>query len=869
MKKIISILLTFCISLTLITSINNFKVHADEYSYGCNANEFEVSYINDDGTFAKVSCHSNFNDAKKAMKQNEDYVVRYSKSYSPTRIVAMNSGFAYTYPGRGNSSTMNLYQNLKARNDSRYKTTYVANHYEMTYYDTCGPEVYDIANNGKGYIRVTLNGFEGYTDLEYTDLVPRKFIDKQIPIWLGGRNVYEGEGSFKVVVQQNYFQIEKNDNYYDLVFYYYRAYPQNGVNGNKAMSAKYRIDNAKNYLDMGMQVGVKYYSNDAINFYSDVNLKNKVCTCYNYYEFLPLRTTTSIASNVFDSYIKDMKSSSSVLRNQGQTFIDLQNAYGANALIVYSMACLESAYGTSGFATARNNLFGWSAYDDSPNDASYFSSVESCVKEQMGRNLNWFMDFTNSRYFGPYVGNKGAGINVKYASDPYWGLKIASIAYSIDKYANNSNGKLTDHNKYELGFVLDNFNDVIYDADTKWDSLFYKADTGDDVLYSGRYGSHYQKDLIITINEVNNRYKTNTTNPIENGELNVEDGVLPYDWNNSVAYLNKDDVVLLKDINLPKNDYIDNATFKPITSLRNVSITNNILNINGVGIIQGMNFTKIDNVSHEIIFRSMSDNSKVYTFKANSIDSDGFSLYDGADYKYSGFNLDLDLNSNPIPLGSYQVELHTKYKDKEVTSVLRSSMVEFRSISSTINDYTYLIKMNDYYNYRFEIDLLSIPNELDVHSTLKPSARPSSISVDSIELSEEGVLSFSAHAYMFYLNYDDVNNIKYELFLIDDSSNYKKIDCELYDDGIDYKSELNSKYNINNISFKASADLKDLDGSYIVYLKMSNNDDGSTRYMDVSEIIDYGYNLPSITINDKTYEFIQSNIRKRIVFNAY
>ena len=80
------------------------------------------------------------------MKANNDYVVRYSKSYSPTKIVAMNSGFVYTYPGRGNSSTMSLYQNPNARNDSKYKTTYVSNHYEMTYIDTCDADVYMISH---------------------------------------------------------------------------------------------------------------------------------------------------------------------------------------------------------------------------------------------------------------------------------------------------------------------------------------------------------------------------------------------------------------------------------------------------------------------------------------------------------------------------------------------------------------------------------------------------------------------------------------------------------------------------------------------------------------------------------------------------
>ena len=177
MRKIITLILTLFIVLGILPLSNSFKLAASSYySYGCSTNQFEVAYINDDGSFSNVSCHGSFSEAKSAMKANKDYVVRYSKSYSPTLIVAMNSGLVYTYPGRGNSSTMNIYQNPNAKDDSRYKSTYVANHYEMTYVDTCDENIYNIASNGKGYVQVVLNGFEGFADLEYTDLVPSKYI---------------------------------------------------------------------------------------------------------------------------------------------------------------------------------------------------------------------------------------------------------------------------------------------------------------------------------------------------------------------------------------------------------------------------------------------------------------------------------------------------------------------------------------------------------------------------------------------------------------------------------------------------------------------------------------------------------------------
>ena len=151
MKRFLIVFLTSMMILGILPAFGSFSLAADDYySMACEYGQFEVSYIEDDGTFSKVSCHSGFDEAKKAMKANNDYVVRYAKSYSPSKIVAMNSGLAYSYPGRRNSSIMNLYQDPSQKDSSKYKTTYVANHYEMTYVDTCGSDVYDIAGGGKG-----------------------------------------------------------------------------------------------------------------------------------------------------------------------------------------------------------------------------------------------------------------------------------------------------------------------------------------------------------------------------------------------------------------------------------------------------------------------------------------------------------------------------------------------------------------------------------------------------------------------------------------------------------------------------------------------------------------------------------------------
>lgn len=445
-KKILLVLLNISILLTLLPLTNgSFKVEAtSNYSLGCSANEFEVSYIEDNGSLTKVSCHSSFAEASSVMKQNEDYVVRHSGSYSDTKIIAMNSGLTYSYPARRYSSIMNIYQDPDNIGKSTYKSTYVAEGYEMNYYGTTS-----YSSDGTGYVKVVLYGFEGYAPLEYVDLVPFKYVNKKLSIYVGGEygsaTGYSHESPFLFKPVQNFYRIEKNSsgNYYDLVFYYHVAGPNN-------REYALHVDNGQNYFDAGMVADTKYFSDDGINFYSDYNFKNYVATVYNYYQFLPLRSKTSISADTFNNYLGYMGKSNSKLANMGADLIRYQDRYGVNALIVYAMACQETAYGTSWTATGRNNLFNVAAYDDSVDDAYYFESPNNSIKYQMGVLLRKYMDYNHTFYFGSGVGNKGAGFNVYYASDPYWGAKIAAIAYSIDRYSHNSDGNLTDYNKYTL-----------------------------------------------------------------------------------------------------------------------------------------------------------------------------------------------------------------------------------------------------------------------------------------------------------------------------------------------------------------------------------------------------------------------------------
>ena len=237
---------------------------------------------------------------------------------------------------------------------------------------------------------------------------------------------------------------------------------------------------------IGLKTGTYYLSYDGHYFYEytvanfqkmiddykkgvRTNAYNKT-PYYNYYQFVTHRTKTNQTANDFDNHVKTMTSNtSSKMYNLGSAFITNQNLYGANGALVYGVAGNESAWGTSGYALNRNNLFGHSAYDSNPNSADYYSSpaesvaihAEKFISEGYLDPCDWSDTLGNGynssiclkgRYNGGHLGNKASGINVKYASDPYWGEKAASNYYKLE----NSVG-VSDYGYYTLG-IKTNYN---------------------------------------------------------------------------------------------------------------------------------------------------------------------------------------------------------------------------------------------------------------------------------------------------------------------------------------------------------------------------------------------------------------------------
>ena len=180
------------------------------------------------------------------------------------------------------------------------------------------------------------------------------------------------------------------------------------------------------YHNANMQVGKSYYSADGINF--------RIFKLDHPFQFSNLKSRTNYTAADINRLYSLMGANDSKLAGKGATFKAAEQRYGVNALYLVAHSALESAWGRSKIAKDKNNFFGISAYDDTPyTSATKFDDVDSGI---MGA-ARWI----NSKYLhnsgypanGAYLGNKAGGMNVNYATAPYWGESIASIMFSANE----------------------------------------------------------------------------------------------------------------------------------------------------------------------------------------------------------------------------------------------------------------------------------------------------------------------------------------------------------------------------------------------------------------------------------------------------
>ena len=237
----------------------------------------------------------------------------------------------------------------------------------------------------------------------------RSTVNGRIPVQVAGLTGYVNASQVTAVDSSNTFI---PDYVSDGMYVYHRYSPYT-----KVMVA---------YHNANMQVGKSYYSADGINF-GTFKLDHP-------FQFSNLKSRTNYTATDINRLYNIMGASDSKLAGKGATFKAAEQRYGVNALYLVAHSALESAWGRSKIAKDKNNFFGISAYDDTPyTSATKFDDVDSGI---LGA-ARWI----NSRYLhnsgypanGAYLGNKAGGMNVNYATAPYWGESIASIMFSANE----------------------------------------------------------------------------------------------------------------------------------------------------------------------------------------------------------------------------------------------------------------------------------------------------------------------------------------------------------------------------------------------------------------------------------------------------
>ncbi|ARK25459.1 hypothetical protein SporoP37_12855 [Sporosarcina sp. P37] len=223
---------------------------------------------------------------------------------------------------------------------------------------------------------------------------------------------------------------------------YYRTYDSK-TKQYKGSYAEYTVGPASSE----MKKGQTYLSNDGVHF-KEQNGTASV-TYYPYFQFQSVRQPTSYTGQELNRFIANAltarektgisryknASSKSKLIGLGTYVKQMEKQHHVNAMFILATAIHESDYGMSTNAQQKNNIFGIRVFDSSPDKGEVYLNPTKSVDAFITRYIN--LNYANP--LGAYAngaapGNKVVGFNMKYASDPFWGSKIAGHMWRIDQF---------------------------------------------------------------------------------------------------------------------------------------------------------------------------------------------------------------------------------------------------------------------------------------------------------------------------------------------------------------------------------------------------------------------------------------------------
>ena len=670
MKKTI-VLLVMLLALMSIPNGDVLNMSLFVRATSCSTNQFTLSNINIDKSETVVGCYDTFAQANSAMNNfktsHNDLIVTHNASRSPLKIVAASRAIAASYPFRTSTSGSNsilayIYRNSNLSGES----TYMPRHLDMAYYETVSYNT----STGTGSARVTIAGFTGFIQLIQIDIVPLIYIENGWQITLGG-NTYE-EYVLQKTDQEQPFTLIPRMNEYRVI-----TNTTAGVREIRHETFSFWSGNSYGWYTFGMAPSWlpngTYYSWDSIHFYYDramtqpVKDGDAIGQYFNYYTYLPLRSSSKITTQQLDAYLvsrgytsKPTFNSSgtytggSAMYGEGQAFVEAQNTYGMNALLIYAMAIHESGHGTSRLARDKNNLFGWGAHDANPSDAMMFESISQSVGEHMGKNLRGYLSVENWRYFGQALGNKNNGLATKYASDPYWGNKIAGHAYFIDRYYG-----FVDYGVYTIG-LLDKTSTI---------TVRKQPSTSASTLMTMSASLQQQTFLINKqIKEGNNTFsETMSVMPVNDSGNAIAfsttaNQIVPYTWQQSIGYLVNEPLKIIYNgtgfNHTPNVVDEESLQYPPQATATTLTINDNKLVLAGHHVQKGLSVINANHITHKL--NLVNTTNDVTSFNLNNVSSSDFNgIYQESTFVSDHMGFSNTINFESLNVGVYRLEIET------------------------------------------------------------------------------------------------------------------------------------------------------------------------------------------------------------------
>ena len=592
-----------------------------------------------------------------------------------------------------------------------------------------------------------------------------------------------------------------------------------------------------------MNSNVKYYSYDGVYFYNHWNqikvngsgAVNQNNPFYNYYQYLPYRSKSVYTASAFDNFTNSYgysklptgstaSSNESQLVNAGSIFYSVQDKFGVNGALEYAMAIHESGWGRSTISVQKNNLFGMNATDNNPyGNATSFPYVENGIFYHSDYYIS--RGYTNPndwRYFGSHVGNKGSGMNVKYASDPFWGEKIAAWYYKLD----TANG-LKDYNQYTIGI---NNKGSVY-------NIRQQANTSSSILYKTKNSSSniYNYPFLI-VGQSGDFYKIKTDTPIVNG---VAQYSAVYDWDSTYAYVSKDAINSINHTN-----YVDpHLKMEIVNRLSTFKMNGTQIIYDGYAYIRGVDIPNQSNIQQKIVVKDSNAKSVASIMLDNyySTSVSKAAAHGNNKYNYDWAKVKGSFTLPALSDGEYMLMMRINAKGitDEVPLILHSSIGYFNYKNNN--------KLYEFYPTEDKVTLKV--------STLTPKDNPHINRLSYIR-NENGKLYLDGYSYIQQVNIPSQTDIIQKIKFVNTSTLQQVLTFDLptfYSTAATKDpNHGNNVYNYDWAKYRGSVDISSLPvGEY--YLKIYTNSKG--YQFDTIATIHSGVQNFNIKTNGKTISF--------------